>query len=52
MEETHVLDCLINAEQKILDWLINVIFLGEVETGIKCRFDIMGFTIWGLWFSL
>lgn len=40
--EDHVLDCLISVDQKILEWLINIMFLGEVEAGIKCRFGIMG----------
>lgn len=49
---THVTDDLINADQKVLDWL-TYMFLGEAETGINSRFGVMGFsmsdTIWGLW---
>ena len=48
----------IGADQKILAWLVNVIFLERVKTacrlGIKSRFGIMGFgtsdAILGLWF--
>lgn len=36
-----------SANQKILDWLINIIYLGEIKIaikeGMKSRFDIMGF---------
>lgn len=47
MERAHVTDYYIGVDQKIPDWLIKVMFLGEVETvvrsGIKSRFGIMGF---------
>lgn len=47
-----------DVDQKIPDWLIKIIFLGEDEianrSGIKSRSGIMGFstsdTILGLWF--
>lgn len=53
-------DYLIDVDQKIPDWLIEIMLLKEVETairsGIKSRFAIMSFsasdTIWSLWFSL
>jgi len=49
---------LIDADQKISDWLIKIAFLVKVKTasglGIKSRFGVMGFstsdTILGLWF--
>ena len=51
---------LIGSDQKIPDWFLKIIFLGEVKiatrSGIKSRFGIMGFTtrdtILVLWFSL
>lgn len=55
-ERAQVSDYLIHIAQKIPDWLIKFMFLGEVEAsmrlGIKFKFSIMGFsindTIWGL----
>lgn len=59
-DRAHVTDGLFGVEQKIPNWLIKIISLGETETaigsGIKSRFCIMGFitcgAIWGLQFSL
>lgn len=53
-------DYLSGIDQKSPDWLIKIMFLGEVETavqsGIKSRFGSMdlstGDTILGLWSSL
>lgn len=46
MEKVHVTDYLIDADQKIPDWLVNTTFLGEVEIairlGIKPRFTDLG----------
>lgn len=47
MERVHMADNLIGTNQKIPDWLIERIFLGEGETAIrpdiKSKFVIMGF---------
>lgn len=53
-------DYLLGVDQKVPDWLIMIIFLGEFEkairSGIKSRFRVMGFstsdTIVRLWFPL
>ena len=48
MERACVTDYLLGADQKIPDWLIKILFLGEAETAIrssiKTRFGIMGFS--------
>ena len=52
-------DYLIGVDQKIPDWLMKRVFLGEVEaairSGIKSRFGILSLStsdaILGLWFS-
>ena len=41
LERTYVTDHLIGTDQKIPDWLIKIIFLGEVETAIKFWFAVM-----------
>ena len=59
IDKAHMTDYLIGADQKILDWLIKTVFLGEnataIRSGIRSRFCIMGFSlsdaIRGLWFS-
>lgn len=48
MERVYMIDCLIDTDQKIADWLIKIMFLGEAEITIracnKSRFVIMGFS--------
>lgn len=43
MERAHLADYLIDTGQKIPDWLVKIMFLGEVETTTKSRFGIVGF---------
>lgn len=43
MERAQVTDYLIGGDQKIPDWLIKILFLGEVRTAVTSRrFDIQG----------
>lgn len=46
-EETSLTDYLTHVDQKISDWLIKIMILGEVKTeirsGIKSRFRYCGF---------
>ena len=57
--ESACMTYLTGGDQKIPDWLIQIMFLGEIKTtirsGIKSRFGVMTFStsdaILGLWFS-